>query len=482
MNNILPNVELNQIPGKTKNMNPKKIYCDTNKKTPIVMIMGFLFLLPLFTIAQVNQEWAQTYAGPAKGMDEGHAIATDISGNVFITGASINSNGDLDIITIMYNNSGTLLWKQIFNGEGNEDDNGKAITVDNSGNVFVAGYSTGKGTNEDMIVIKYDKSGNLLWSQTYNGSMDSSDQASAIALDAQGNVFITGFSSNKGTGTDITTLKYDNSGKKLWVKTYNGTANENDAARGIVVDPSGNAYITGYSVNKDTYYDITTIKYSPAGDELWAKSFNGKADDYDEGNAITIDDKGNVYVSGFTDVSDKRNDLIVLKYSPAGDEQWHQTYSGKGNDDEGRAIAFSSDKIYVTGHTTNKNGDYDILTICYNTSGTQQWIQTYGGDLKSDDEGIAITADVAGSCYVTGYANNISLSETIATIKYNSSGGQQWIKTFRGSENYDDYPFAIAIDKTGNIFVSGATNYDIINNTNDGDIILIKYSSEVTKK
>ena len=276
----------------------------------------------------------------------------------------------------------------------------------------------------------------------------------------------------------MTTIKYDNLGKRLWVKTYNGLSNENDAARGLAIDASGNAIITGYSINPNSYYDITTIKYSPNGDQVWIKLFNGKADDYDEGNAITLDDKGNAYIAGFTDVSDKRNDLIVIKYNVEGDELWHQTYNGKGNDDEARAIAFSNDKIFVTGHTTNKNGDYDILTLCYTTDGAQQWIQTYGGDLKSDDEGIAIATDASGSCYVTGYANNISLSETIATIKYNSTGVQQWVKTFRGSENFDDYPFAIAIDKSGNVFVTGATNYDIINNTNDGDMTLIKYSQK----
>ena len=438
--------------------------------------MSFLFLMPFFSFAQVNQEWAQTYAGSAKGMDEAHAMVTDVNGNICITGTTINSNGDLDIITLMYNHAGYLLWKDIFNGQGNDDDNGKAIAMDNIGNVYVAGYSTGKVTGEDMILLKYDKFGTLLWSQIYNGSMDSSDQASAIALDKDGNIFIAGYSSNKGTGTDITTLKFDNSGKRLWVKTFNGTANENDAARGIVVDSLGNAYIIGYSINKDTYYDITTIKYSPSGDEQWVKTFNGKGNDYDEGNSITLDDKGNVYVAGFTDVNDKRNDLIVIKYNTTGNEQWYQTFSGKGNDDEARAISFSSNKIYVTGHTTNKNGDYDIITLCYSTSGSQLWMQTYGGDLKSDDEGIAITTDVVGSCYITGYLNNIGLSESIATMKYNSIGVLQYIKTFRGSENFDDYPFAIALDILGNIFVTGATNYDIINNTNDGDIILVKYS------
>jgi hypothetical protein len=262
----------------------------------------------------------------------------------------------------------------------------------------------------------------------------------------------------------------------MWVKTYNGSSNDNDAARAIGIDASGNVYITGYSVNNDTYYDITTIKYSSSGDQKWVKTYNGKADDYDEGNALALDGQGNIYVTGFTDVSDKRNDMITIKYNPDGVVQWTQTYNGKGNDDEARAIAVSSGNVYVTGHTSNKNGDYDLLTVCYNTAGAQQWIQSYNGTLNSDDEGIAMVADVNGNIYVTGYVNNIEASEDIVTIKYNSSGVQQWMKIYNGTENFDDYPYAITLDKSGNVFVTGATNYDILNNSNDGDITLIKYN------
>ncbi len=450
-----------------------------NLKYPLFAYLLFLvFLCPASSWAQVNQDWGQIYSGTAKGMDEAHAIAADAAGNIYATGASVNSNGDLDIITLKYTPAGAILWKQIFNGTANEDDNGKAIAVDASGNCYVAGYATGKGTGEDIILIKYDAAGTLLWSQTYNGTADSSDEVAAIALDSEGNIYITGYASNKVTGTDVTTIKYDTAGNRQWIKTFNGTANGNDAARAIVIDNAGNAFITGYSVNTETFYDITTIKYSVKGEELWVATYNGKADDYDEANAITMDDKGNIYVAGFTDVSDKRNDLIVIAYKNTGEQLWLQTYSGKGNDDEARSVAFALGNICVTGHSTNKSGDFDILTICYSTLGDKLWLQTYNGDLKSDDEGIAITTDLQGACYITGYSNNIGLSEEIVTIKYDAKGIRQWIKLFNGTENFDDYPYAIINDGKGTIYVTGATNYDIINNTNDGDIVLIKYSQK----
>jgi uncharacterized delta-60 repeat protein len=438
--------------------------------------IGFILLFfPFISLAQITQEWTQTYSGPAKGMDEAHAITADGNGNTFITGASINTNGDLDIITIMYDASGKMLWKQVYDGTGHDDDNGKAI-LSWGNNIYVAGYSTGKGTGEDMILIKYSNKGEQLWVKTYNGTADSSDQALALAPDTEGKIYVTGYSTNKGTGTDMTTLCYHPDGELAWVKTYNGSANENDAARAIIVKESGDCYITGYSVNNDTYYDITTIHYDEKGNQVWVKTFNGKADDYDEANAMATDGQGNIYVTGFTDVSDKRNDIILIKYNSAGDVQWTKTYNGKGNDDEARAISVSSNgNIYITGHTTNKNGDYDLIILCFNTSGVQQWVQTYNGTLNSDDEGVALESDGNGDVYVTGYSNNTEASEDIITIKYNSAGVQQWMKIFNGTENFDDYPYGIALDK-GNVFVTGATNYDILNNTNDGDIILIKYN------
>ncbi len=440
------------------------------------ILLYFFLLIPFISFAQVNQQWAQTYSGSAKGMDEAHAMTTDATGNIAITGASISANGDLDIITLLYSSEGKQLWKQTFNGTANEDDNGKSIAMDAVGNVYVAGYASQKGQGEDMVVIKYDKSGNMLWSLNLNGTADSSDQVAAMALDNAGNIVVTGYTSNKSTGTDIATMKIDPNGNKLWSKEYNGTDNGNDAARALAIDSAGNIYVTGYAVNTDSNYDITTIKYSPKGEQLWVATYNGKGDDYDEANAIALDAEGNVYVAGFTDISEKRNDLILIKYNPSGEALFTKTYSGKGNDDEARAITISGKNVILTGHSANKSVDYDILTICYSTSGTQQWVQTYNGTLSSDDEGIAITADQNGNAYITGYTNNIQDSEDIITLKYNSTGIQQWAKTFNGTENFDDYPYAICRDQDGNILVTGATNYDIINNTNDGDIILLKYS------
>src|ERR1700749_1362116 len=102
----------------------------------------------------------------------------------------------------------------------------------------------------------------LAWSQRYNGPPDNADEAVSIAVDASGNSYVTGsaFASN-GT-LDMVTIKYSPSGQQLWLQSYNGTANDNDQGIALVLDNSGNVYVTGYSNNTNTSGDITTIKYN----------------------------------------------------------------------------------------------------------------------------------------------------------------------------------------------------------------------------
>ena len=99
----------------------------------------------------------------------------------------------------------------------------------------------------DYATLKYDPSGNLLWEKRYKGPGNGADGATAMAVDAAGNVYVTGESGGVGSGLDYATLKYDASGNLLWEKRYNGPGNASDRATAIAVDAAGNVYVTGYS-------------------------------------------------------------------------------------------------------------------------------------------------------------------------------------------------------------------------------------------
>jgi hypothetical protein len=184
----------------------------------------------------------------------------DASGNVFVTGTSAGDSGD-DYATIAYSNAGLPLWTNRYDGPANNTDEARAIAVDASGNVVVTGGSWGKPSMLDYATLKYSGAGVPLWTNRHKGGMDYSDDALAIAVDGSGNVFVTGYSG--GAGSYCTTIKYSGSGAPLWRNTYGREMGHGNA---IAVDRSGNAFVTG--ALHPPYYDYVTIKYSTAGPSL----------------------------------------------------------------------------------------------------------------------------------------------------------------------------------------------------------------------
>jgi len=209
----------------------------------------------------VDEVWVKSYNGPAKGDDFARAVAVDKSGNVYVTGESPGSGTYRDYATIKYSSSGNQLWAKRYNGPGNRDDYAVALAADGSGNVYVTGYSKAPGTGYDYATIKYNSSGKQLWLRRYNGPGNGDDFALAVAVDSSGNVYVTGESPGLGTYRDFATIKYSSSGNQIWVKRYNGPGNGDDGAEAIAVDSAGHVCVSGYSKGSGTGYDYTVIKY-----------------------------------------------------------------------------------------------------------------------------------------------------------------------------------------------------------------------------
>jgi uncharacterized delta-60 repeat protein len=237
--------------------------------------------------------------------------------NVYVTGSSDRST-DSDYATVKYDPNGNQLWAARYNGSGNSDDSASAMAVDSSGNIYVTGWSRGSGTNFDYATIKYCPDGNQLWVARYDGPGNNSDHAYAIAVDGSGNVYVTGSSYGSGTSPDYATIKYAPDGNQLWVARYNGPENMDDQALDLTIDNSGNIYITGWSSFNGQYnYDYTTIKYASDGNQLWVARYNGSGNGADFARALTVDSSGNIYVTGAS-YSGTSDDYATIKYTQHG--------------------------------------------------------------------------------------------------------------------------------------------------------------------
>jgi len=427
------------------------------KKTIIVL---FLIALTIECRSQVSQEWEQRYNGSGNSVDEASSMAVDAAGNVYVTGYSVGSGTNGDYVTIKYNSAGVQQWVGVYNGPVNGPDEAHSIAVDAAGNVYVAGSSLGNGTGADYLTIKYNSTGVQQWAVRYNGSGNVPDEAYSVAVDAAGNVYVTGKSTGNGTGADYVTIKYNAAGVQQWAQRYNGPGNDVDRTNTIAVDAAGNVYVTGYSVGSGTGDDYATIKYTAAGNIQWIQRYNGPGNNLDRANTIAVDAAGNVYVTGSSTGNGTNTDYATIKYGSTGVPLWIQRYNGPPGDgfDGVRAMAIDAEgNVYVTGHSQEGGvlTDNDYATIKYSSAGVQQWIQRYHGYSTGSNIATSIAVDISGNVYITGESEGLISGRDYATIKYNSTGVQQWIKRYNGPSNGVDGANSMAIDTSGNVYVTG---------------------------
>ena len=422
----------------------------------------------------VTEAWINRIDGPAHGSDHGHDVKTDAAGNVLVTGWIETSTGNTDSYTVKYSPNGDLLWAKTYAGSATGVDYGYALAVDQSGNTYVGGFGNGDNPTFDIFVLKYSSNGDPVWTQRWSSPIQTySAYAYSIAVDKQENVYVTGFMSDGLTDGEFITLKYDSTGNLQWSARYNGSPNQIDYSNCIVVDDSGNSYITGWSGGANNLHDMTTIKYSPNGDELWVKRYNGSADDNDYAYRAALDPSGNVYVTGQSVETGSDNDITTIKYAANGDEIWVRHYDGPAHGyDAGQSIAVDADgNAYVTGNHTLATG-LECVTLKYSAAGDLLWTSSFNGPDATGGVFISIALDDTASAYVTGFVFSGGAGDS-ATVKYDSNGIEQWAQLYDGPGHSSDGAYAIAIDINHNVAIAG---YSTGNGT-DYDYTTIKYSA-----
>ena len=385
----------------------------------------------------------------------------------------------LAILTLIYFLTGNAFsqvleeWVARYSGPSSFGDEATALAIDNLGNIYVTGFGYVSGPRNDYVTIKYDSNGDTVWVRRYNGTGNDQDQALAIAVDISGNVYVTGESPGTGPGEDYATVKYNSIGEEQWVARYDGPGNYWDTARDIAVDYSGNVYVTGESYGFG--YDYATIKYNSDGDTVWIRRYHGSGGE-DYGRAISIDDSGNVYVTGSSVGLSTSNDYLTIKYDSTGEEQWIARYNGTGNGyDYARAMAVDdSGNVYVTGRSADTTNSADCTTIKYNTHGEEQWVARYDDIETNRYIGWAIVVDNNGYIYVTGEGYNSSTEEDCITIKYDMNGDTVWVRRYNGTDNTEDYGRAVAVDNYGNVYVTGESR----GYNSSYDYVTIKYNPD----
>jgi len=259
-----------------------------------------------------------------------------------------------------------------------------------------------------------------------------------------------------------------------WVRLYRYIPTAWSGATDLAVDTAGNVYVTGISCGSTGVEDYATIKYNPAGDTLWVRRYDGTANVEDEAYALALDRVGHVYVTGGSADSANYWDCVTIKYSPTGETRWVARYDGPGHDDDwANDVAIGeSGSVFATGTSVTTEFDYDIATIKYNSTGEEQWVSRHGGALGIEDEANAIAVDDSGNVYVTGVEDRGSRPDTdskLVTIKYGPTGDTLWVSRHDGGGTGRDEGRDIMVDAAHNVYVTGG-HWDTL-----GACVTIKY-------
>lgn len=437
-------------------------------------IFAFIFLSH-FIYSQTLQ-WAKGYGNNALGEESSAAVTVDASGNVYTTGYfwgtmdfdpgagtfNLTSAGNSDIFVQKLDASGNFVWAGRMGGVA--DENGNAIALDASGNIYITGMvctmaDMDPGTSTvnvitpsgsyDAFVEKLSSTGTFLWVKLMGGV--DSEEGFGVTIDGSGNIYTTGmfqgsgdFNPGSGTttlttagGNDAFVQKLDNTGAFVWAKSFGGAGAEQ--GNSITVDGSGNVITTGYfevicdfdpglgvaNLTTNGLKDIFISKLDASGNHTWVKQFGGAADDI--GNSVVADGSGNIYSTGefsaivdfdpgagstsFTSAGLK--DIYVSKLDGTGNFGWAKQM-GASSDDRGSDICFVSSSVFTTGKfsgtadfnpgagTTNLTsaGGSDVFIQKLDASGNYILSAAFGG--SNSDEAYSLFVDGSGNIHTTG--------------------------------------------------------------------------------
>lgn len=303
---------------------------------------------------------------------------------VYVAGTTRGATGDEDVVVLKVIDGlggwlpGELAWAAMPGTAVGQDDEAEAVALDANGNVYVAGGAQRADGSMDVITMKFRPDGALAWTRRHNNSTTRFDRGLAIAVRGSA-VYVAGISNRRGHGDDLVLVKYSLGGARRWVRYYDDPLNRHESLSGMAVT-AGAVYLCGSGkVSSRAPGDALLVKFRSDGRRAWVRWAAGNAGGHDAWTDVAVDGKGRVHVTGSLERKATGHDVVTATYSSAGVLAWQRGYSTIGRRmDLGAALAVDpGGRTYVCGFQTAAAGDTDVVVLKYGPTGTTLWTTVY---------------------------------------------------------------------------------------------------------
>ncbi len=400
----------------------------------------------------VNKTWEHSFGAPNDY--EWAASMLDNSGNLITTGHTTIDNSNTELLLLKHDPDGAVLWQQAFQLAQNTKNGGVALAVDASDNIYVAGVTSTSGNLNDFnfLVLKYNSGGTKIWHQTFNGTGSGTDVPTGIIANST-RVYVCGASKGSTTNMDYWALRLTASNGSLeWQKRYD-YAGLDDIPANMAVDASGNVVLTGSSAASALNWEVATVKYGSSNGSLLNE--NRVPNDGNLGltkpSAITKDPSGNFIVSGIKTTNGTHFDIRTVKLTSTLGVSWVQDYdSGAKVDSVSAIVCDASGGITLTGWSSTQQGGSDILTLKYKGDGNLAWAKKrtiHPQDVLS--KGRAVAVDANENIIVAG-----DLKSGMVVTSYGPSGEVVWEKEIRDENIQSNRPLGLLVNQEEEIFLT----------------------------
>ncbi len=371
-----------------------------------------LLLLAPTASAQVRALWAHSHDGAAAGQqDLAYAAATD-GARVAVSGKSYNTTSGFppppptgDIETVLYDTSGAELWSRRYNGPFNGDDVGYDAAIGASGAVYVAGQSagySGSSYESQRTLLGYDAAGTLSWSRVV-GTYGGPNFLRAIERAPNGDLIVCG--SDGANGGDLSVERVDANGGLVWSWSADGGNGGYDLLYDVEIGPGGDVWAAGYVATATRGTDVVLVRLAGAtGAQQWMVTRDGGVNLDDYAFRVAVDATGAACAGGYATTAANGQDALVVRWDPAGNHAWTRSFDGSAHgNDAVRGLGVDPFGRVVAGGTlvgTSSGQDFAVWTL--DALGTTAWSATWNGPFGGDDFSRGLTIDAYGNVTLAG--------------------------------------------------------------------------------